>query len=407
MIGKSKRWKGLEITRLKRQDQMHYRTLGKTGIKASVLGFGCMRLPTLKPGEEAIDREEAIRLIRKGIDSGINYIDTAYMYHDKESETVVGLALKDGYREKVTLVTKCPVGSKDFTKPEDYDRYLDEQLKKLDVDYLDVYLFHGLNGKTFREEVLRMNLMERARAAKKAGKIKHIGFSFHDEPEVLREIIDTGWFEVMLVQYNFIDRVNEEMIAYAAEKGLGVAIMGPVGGGRLAGAPPESMRQWLSKDRKNFVDLALKFVLSNPNVSVALSGMGSEKMLVDNLSIVSRENYDRLVGNEKEMVQNIAKKFKELTDLVCTGCGYCMPCPNEVNIPFIFNLLIRYQIYGQKEEPKLWYSEIGKEDWPPGKNATACVECGECLEKCPQKIPIIDQLKEAHQILGSENCENC
>jgi Predicted oxidoreductases of the aldo/keto reductase family len=386
---------------------MHYRTLGKTGIKVSVLGFGCMRLPTLKPGKESIDREEAIRLIRKGIDSGINYIDTAYPYHDKESEIVVGLALKDGYREKVTLVTKCPVWSEDFTKPEDYDRYLDEQLKKLNVDCIDIYLFHSLDEKTFREKVLGMNLMERARAAKDAGKIKHIGFSFHDEPEVLKEIIDTGYFEVMLVQYSIIDQANKEMIAYAAEKGVGVAIMGPIGGGRLAGASPESMHQWLSKNRKNFVDLALKFVLSNPNVSVALSGMGSERMLVDNLSIVSRENYDQLGGDEKERAQNIAKKFKELTDVICTGCGYCMPCPNGVNIPFIFNLLIRYQVYGQKEEPRLGYSEMDKEDWSLGKDATACVECGECLKKCPQKISIIDQLKQAHLILGSENCENC
>jgi len=382
---------------------MHYRTLGKTGIKVSALGFGCMRLPTLKPGEEAIDRKEAIRLIRKGIDSGINYIDTAYPYHDKESETVVGLALKDGYREKVTLVTKCPVGIEElFTKPEDYDKYLDEQLKKLDVEYLDIYLFHALNEKTFKEKVLGMNLIERAKAAKEAGKIKHIGFSFHDKPEVLKEIIDTGHFEVMLVQYNIVDQVNEEMIKYAAEKGLGVAIMGTVGGGRLAGAPPESMRGWISEGRENFVDLALKFVLSNPDVSVALSGMGSEEMLVDNLNLVSREDYNKLVGDEKERIQNIAKKFKELTDLVCTGCGYCMPCPNEVNIRYIFTFLIRHQIYGQKEEPKIWYSWLGKKDWPPGKNATACIECGECEKKCPQKIPIIDQLKKAHRILSGE-----
>jgi predicted aldo/keto reductase-like oxidoreductase len=381
--------------------KMHYRTLGNTGIKVSTLGFGCMRLPTLKVGEPAIDRKEAIRLIRKGIDSGINYIDTAYPYHDKESEIVVGLALKDGYREKVTLVTKCPVWAEDFTEPEHYDKYLDEQLKKLDVDYLDFYLFHSLNEKTFKERILGMNLIDRAKAARTAGKIKHIGFSFHDKPEVLKEIIDTGAFDLMLVQYNIVDPVNEEMIAYAAEKGLAVAIMGTVGGGRLAGEPPESMRHWLSDARENFVDLAFKFVLSNPNISVALSGMGSEEMLDDNLNLTSRENYNVLLGDEKEHIQKIATKFKELTDLVCTGCKYCMPCPNEVNIELIFRGLIRYQIYGQKEDAKRWYSQIGKARWAPGKDATGCVECGECLEKCPQKIPIIDQLKEAHQILGA------
>jgi predicted aldo/keto reductase-like oxidoreductase len=381
---------------------MNHRKLGNTRIKVSALGFGCMRLPTLKPGEPAINREEAIRLIRKGIDSGINYIDTAYPYHAKESEIVVGQALKDGYREKVTLVTKCPVGMPDFTESDHYDNYLNEQLEKLDVDYLDFYLFHGLNGKTFQEKVLGLNLIEKAKAAKEAGKIKHIGFSFHDKPEVLKEIIDTGHFELMLVQYNILDQVNEEMLAYAAEKGLGIAIMGPVGGGRLAGTPPETMKQLISEGRKNFVDLALKFVFSNPNVSVALSGMGSEEMLDENLKLVSKENYNLITDAEKEQIQNIATKFKELSDVVCTGCGYCMPCPNEVNIKQIFDFLIRYQVYGQKEDTKRMYAQIGKLRWLPGKDATACIECEECLEKCPQNIAIIDQLKEAHQILGSE-----
>ncbi len=379
---------------------MQYRTLGKTGRKVSVLGFGCMRLPTLKPGDPTIDRDEAIRLIRYGIDAGINYFDTAYSYHDEESEIVLGLALKDGYREKVTLVTKCPIWAKDFTEPEHFDKYLDEQLTKLDVDYLDYYLFHGLNAKSFQEKVLTLNLIDRANAVKEAGKIMHLGFSFHDKPEVIKEIVETGAFDLMLVQYNIVDQVNEEMIAYAAKKGLGVAIMGPVGGGRLAGKPPESMREWLSEGRDNFVDLALKFVLSNPNVSVALSGMGSDEMLRDNLDLTSRENYNVLLGNEKERIENIAAKFKELSDLVCTGCKYCMPCPNEVNIELIFQSLILYQVYGQKKEAKSNYSLIGKARWAPGKNATGCEECGECEEKCPQHIPIIDQLKAAHNILA-------
>ena len=380
---------------------MNYRTLGKTKIEVSALGFGCMRLPTLKIGEAAIDRKKAIPLIRKGIDAGITYVDTAYPYHEHESEIVVGQALKDGYREKVTLVTKCPVYSDDFTNPEHFDTYLDEQLKKLDVDHLDVYLFHALNEERFKEKVIKLNLIEKAKAAKEAGKIKHIGFSFHDKPEVLKEIIDTGAFEVMLVQYNIVDQVNQEMIEYAAKKGLGVAIMGPVGGGRLAGDPPESMRHWLSEGRENFVDLALKFVWSNPSVSVALSGMGSEEMLVDNLALVSRKGYNRLTDDDKEHIQHLASTFKGLTDVICTGCGYCMPCPNDVNIQDIFMILIRYQIYGQKEAAGSWYSWFGEKDWPPGKNATACVECGECLEKCPQKIAIIDQLKKAHQILST------
>ena len=191
------------------------------------------------------------------------------------------------------------------------------------------------------------------------------------------------------------------MIAYAAQKGLAVAIMGSVGGGRLAGNPPESMEKWLSDGRSDFVDLALKFVLSNPNISVALSGMGSEEMLQDNLNLVAKRDYLRLIGDEKARIDNIATKFKKLSDVVCTGCGYCMPCPNEVNIKSIFNYLIRYQVYGRDDQATLFYSQIGKVNWDPGNDATACVECGECLEKCPQNIPIIDQLKKAHEILGS------
>jgi predicted aldo/keto reductase-like oxidoreductase len=380
---------------------MQYRTLGKLGINVSALGFGCMRLPTNEGGK--INREEAIRLIRKGIDNGITYVDTAWTYHGGESEVVVGLALKDGYRERVTLVTKCPVGRKEFTEPEHFDEHLNEQLQRLNEENVDFYLFHALNKKTFEEKVLGLNLIKRALKAKDEGKIKHLGFSFHDTPEVLKEIIDTGHFELMLVQYNIVDQVNREMINYAGERGLAVATMGSVGGGRLAGKDlPEEMRKWLTPGRENYVDLALKFVLSNPNVSVALSGMGSEEMLDDNLSITSRGDYNQLTENEKESVDSIANRFKELCDLLCTQCKYCQPCPNEVNIPFIFEALQRYQIYGFREGAKHSYAMIGKTPWTPGKDASACVECGECLEKCPQGIEIIDQLKKAHEAL-SEN----
>lgn len=379
---------------------MQYRTLGKLG-EVSALGFGCMRLPTIEEGGK-INREEAIKLIRKGIDNGITYVDTAWPYHKGESETVLGLALKDGYRERVTLVTKSPIGHKEFSEPEHFEKYLDEQLERLDVDCLDFYLFHAINKKTFEEKVLGFNLIERALKAKEEGKIKHLGFSFHDTPEVLKEIIDSGHFELMLVQYNIVDQVNYEMINYAGEKGLAVAIMGSVGGGRLAGPDlPDEMKGWLTPGRGNFADLALKFVLSNPNVSVALSGMGSDEMLEDNLSITSRKDYNQLTEKERDSIDNLTKRFKELCDLVCTQCKYCEPCPNEVNISFIFNALQRYQIYGVRGQAKYLYSVIGNVPWAQGKDATACVECGECLEKCPQSIEIIEQLKKAHETLCS------
>ncbi|MFW9959031.1 MAG: aldo/keto reductase [Candidatus Odinarchaeota archaeon] len=380
---------------------MQYRKLGKLGINVSALGFGCMRLPTAEEGK--INREEAIRLIRKGIDNGINYVDTAWTYHRGESEVVLGLALKDGYRERVTLVTKCPVGRQEFTEPEHFDQHLHEQLERLNEDCVDFYLFHALNKKTFEEKVLGLNLIERALKAKEEGKIKHLGFSFHDAPEVLKEIIDSGYFELMLVQYNIVDQINHEMINYAGEKGLAVATMGSVGGGRLAGTSlPEEMKEWLTLGRENYVDLAFKFVLSNPNVSVALSGMGSDEMLNDNLSITSREDYDQLTTTEKESIGKISRRFKELCDLVCTQCKYCQPCPNEVSISYIFEQLQRYQIYGDQEKSKSYYSMIGKTPWAAGKDASACEECGECLEKCPQGIEIIEQLKKAHEILSTD-----
>ena len=377
---------------------MQYRRLGKLGTKVSALGFGCMRLPTNEDGK--INREEAIRLIRKGIDNGITYVDTAWTYHGGESEVVLGMALKDGYRERVTLVTKCPVGRNEFTEPEHFDEHLDEQLQRLDEENVDFYLFHSLNKKSFEEKVLGLNLIERALKAKEEGKIKHLGFSFHDTPEVLKEIIDSGYFELMLVQYNIVDQVNHDMINYAGEKGLAVATMGSVGGGRLAGKDlPEEMKKWLTPGRENYADIAFKFVLSNPNVSVALSGMGSEEMLDDNLSINSREDYNQLTQREKESIDALALRFKELCDLVCTQCKYCQPCPNDVNISFIFETLQRHQIYGDQEKAKNYYSMIGKTPWATGKDASACEECGECLEKCPQGIEIIEQLKKAHEIL--------
>lgn len=379
---------------------MQYRKLGKLG-ETSALGFGCMRLPTHEDGK--IKRDEAISLIKKGIDNGITYVDTAWTYHGGDSEVVVGLALKDGYREKVTLVTKCPVGHSSFTKPEDFDRFLDEQLTRLDQDSVDIYLLHALDKNSYEEKVVKFNLVERAMKAKAEGKIKHLGFSFHDEPEVLKDIIDSGDFELMLVQYNIIDQVNHEMINYAGEKGLAVAIMGTVGGGRLAGTSlPDEMKKWLTPGRVNFVDLAFRYVLSNPNVSVALSGMGSDEMLDDNLSHASRTDYNQLSEDEKQSVDEIANRFKELCDNICTQCKYCQPCPNDVNISSIFSSLQRHQIYGDVEKAKYYYSVIGKMPWAQGKNATACIECGECLEKCPQGIEIIDQLKKAHIIL-SEN----
>jgi predicted aldo/keto reductase-like oxidoreductase len=362
-----------------------------------------MRLPTKKVGEPAINHDAAIEIIRQGIDAGINYVDTAYNYHDYESEIVVGKALKDGYRQKVSLVTKCPIwDDKEYTKQEDLMKFLDHSLEKLGVEYLDVYLLHAINKKRWDEKVIPLKIIEEGVKAKEAGKIKHLGFSFHDKPEVLKEILEhplSENFDVMLIQYNLLDKQYEEMIALAAKKGLGVAVMGPVAGGRLGGTLGGDLKKYLTEGRTNLADLALKFVWSNPNITVALSGMSSAGQVADNLALATAKN-TKLTPEESKRADEVIKVMKERTDNICTSCKYCEPCPEGVAISFIFRSLIMAQVYGDLERAKLYYSKIGEEDWPPGNRADSCVECGECEPKCPQKIEIIDQLKKAHELLS-------
>ena len=374
---------------------MQYREFGKTGYKISALGFGAMRLPEKEiNGKKVFDHEESIRVIRRGIDLGINYIDSAYGYCNYESETIVGKALKDGYRKKVKISTKFPTWS--AKRPEDFEKCLDEQLKKLDTDKIDFYHFHSLNEKNWNEIAMKFNLINRAFKAKEEGKIDHLSFSFHDNPDVLKTIIDSGFFESMLVQYNILDRSNEEMIAYAALKGLGVAIMGTIGGGRL-GENSEAIMKMAPDFVRSTPELALRFVLSNPNVHCALSGMNAIKMVDENVATASSDR--TLTIDELETINHISKIYKEKSDLNCTYCKYCMPCPNGVNIPLNFRFYNYYRIYELKNFAREQYLLIGKLPWYEGKCASECIECGECEPKCPQKIPIIKQLKETHKIL--------
>lgn len=370
--------------------KMIYRPHGKTGIQLSALGLGCMRLPEKQiDGKKTVNVSQSIEMIRHAIDLGINYVDTAYFYHDGQSEIVLGQALKDGYREKVYLSTKLPTGEVNATA--DFDRFLDDQLRKLQVEEIDFYHFHHLNKALFEEKVIGMNLIERAEKAKAAGKIKHLAFSFHDSPEVLKQIIDSGLFVSMLVQYNLLDRSNEAMIKYAAEKGIGVIVMGPVGGGRL-GEPSAAIQKLLPERQFSSAEIALRFVLSNPGVTTALSGMRNLRMVDENVKVAA--NNAKLSPAEITRITQLTAEYRALADLYCTGCSYCMPCPNEVNIPLNFNLMNYVRVYNIPDHALLQYQHIGKVGWLPGKTADACVACGECEPKCPQKIPIIDQLQE-------------
>jgi len=374
---------------------MQYKDFGKTGIKISALGFGAMRLPEYEQdGKWYMKEDESIQIVHRAFDLGVNYIDTAYTYCHNNCEYVIGKALK-GYRDKVYLSTKMPTWL--VKKKDDYRRFLEEQLKKLDVDYIDFYYFHSLNKNHWENIVLKFNLIEEAEKAKSEGLIKHISFSFHDSPEVLKMLVDTGIFESVLCQYNLIDRSNEEAIAYAASKGLGTVIMGPVGGGRLA-APSDAIANMLKRDIKSTPEIALRFVLGNENVNCALSGMNTIEMVEQNVQIASSNL--TLYKEDWDKINAMIKETQKLSELYCTGCNYCMPCPKGINIPNIFSLMNQHKVFGLTEIAKKRFAKIID---PESKEVSPaeCSECGACEKKCPQKLPIRVKLKETLQELSN------
>ena len=375
---------------------MRYRSFGKTGIKISVLGFGCMRLPMVEcGGKEVVDEDRTIEMIRYAYEHGVNYYDTAYMYCGGYSEIALGKALK-GIRDKVYVSTKCP-GDR-VEKPGDYRRILEEQLRKLDMEYIDFYHFHGIGYNSFLETDRRGQWLKDALKAREDGIIKHISFSFHDEAANMIKLVDMDIFESVLCQYNAIDRSNEDAIRYAASKGLGVVVMGPLGGGRVSGLP-KSVASKLGIKVKSSAELALRFVLSNPYVDCAISGMENIRMVEENIATASNES--PLSEEEIKAINDMMAENHKLSQLYCTGCAYCMPCPSEVNIPHIFQMMNYYRVYRIVDYARNGYKEIGTTPWVKGKRADACIECGVCETKCPQKIKIREQLKESHKALST------
>ncbi len=374
---------------------MRYSEFGNSGVKISSIGFGCMRLPMVEAnGKKVIEQDKVDGMFKRAYELGVNYFDTAYFYNDGQSEIAVGKALK-GIRDKVYISTKSP-GNR-VKQPGDYTRILEEQLKKLDTDYIDFYHFHGIGYEKFFEVEKRANWINEALRAKEQGLIHHISFSFHDEPEAMKRLIDLGFFESVLCQYSVIDRGNEEALAYAREKGLGVAVMGPLGGGRVSGLPREVAERNGIKV-KNGVELALRFVFANPHINCALSGMETLEMVEENCAIAS--NAEPLSQSEVMAINELMGENHRLSELYCTGCNYCMPCPQQVNIPHIFQMRNYHKIYKIEQYARKGYAEIGTNQWVPGKRADACTECGLCETKCPQKIKIREQLKESHSVLA-------
>ncbi len=370
---------------------MTYRSLGRTGLQVSQLGFGAMRLPMKGEGAEAhVNRELAIPMIHRAFESGVNYIDTAVGYCNSDSQRVVGAALK-GWREKIIVSTKNP----DYgTDEKAWWANLENSLERLQVSAIDIYNHHGLNWKQWTEAV-EPRVGRWMTKARDQGLIRHICCSFHDSAESLRKIVDTGYPSVITLQYNLLDQQLEEGIAYAHDKGIGVVVMGPVGGGRL-GSDSEVLGSVITGVRR-IPELALRFVLSNPNVAVALSGMSTLAQVEENVAVASSSR--RLEADDLALLDAHLKKLKAMADLYCTGCDYCLPCPKEVAISRIFEFYNRGRVYGLWDDARRIYGMLGQAPWLRGQPATACIECGACEKKCPQKIPIRKQLKEAHAAL--------
>ncbi len=380
---------------------MQYRDFGMLGIKVSALGFGCMRLPTLDgvPQSENIDEALTVRMIRHAVDQGVNYIDTAYPYHNGRSEVVTGKALRDGYRDRVMLATKSPVWQ--ITKPADFDVYLDEQLGRLGTGHIDVYLFHALSTERWENIVLRHDLIERAEAAVKDGRIRHIGFSFHDKAETFRRIVDgyDGW-HVCQIQYNYMDTENQAGTAglrYAAERGIGIVVMEPLLGGRLAN-PPQSAADLFREmgENRSPAEWALQWVWDQPEVSTALSGMKAMAEVEENLRAADRSGVGSLDDNGHALIERARKALLERMPIPCTSCGYCRPCPSGVNIPRNLELYNDCIVYDDPAIPRAIYARF----LPRGERAGACTACRECEAKCPQGIPISECMPEVDAVLG-------
>ncbi len=375
---------------------MQYRDFGNLGYKVSALGYGAMRLPEDEDGN--VRREEAVALIRAGIDAGINYVDTAPTYNRDQSEAVVGEALAGGYRRRVWLSTKNQRVNDDAG---DWRRRLEESLRKLKADYVDVYHVWGISWKEFVEHLaIKNGPLAAARKAREEGLFRHLFFSFHAPPEDMFKIIDTGEFAGCTAQYNLIDRRNEAGMAYAAAKGLAVVIMGPVGGGRLAG--PSSVIEKLEFSAGNTAELALRFVLANANVSCAISGMSNRAQLRENVATASRD--ERLSAAELARISESFDEYRRLAELYCTGCDYCGPCPENVAISRVLALYNLARVYGLAEAARKVYAEIGRTGfYGRMDNAAACTSCGECAEKCPQKLDIPEELAAAHAALADDD----
>jgi predicted aldo/keto reductase-like oxidoreductase len=374
---------------------MKYRNFGKLDWEVSVLGFGAMRLPILENDSSKIDEPEAIRMIRYAIDKGVNYVDTAYGYHGGNSERLVCKALKDGYRQKVALATKMPTWL--IENYEDFDIYLNEQLEKLQTDRIDFYLLHGL-GKPRWPKIRDMGVTSWAEKAISDGRIGHLGFSFHDDFDTLKEIVDYYEWTFCQLQYNYMDTESSQRgpgtdgVNYAASKGLAIVIMEPIQGGRLSITPPQKIQELWDQApiKRSPAEWALQWVWNHPEVSVVLSGMSNIQQVEENIESANRSESGILTSKELEIISKIQEMYTELGYIGCTKCLYCQPCPQSVLIPDIIEILNENYTSSREVAKKSYLDSIPKEG-----RASKCIQCGVCEEQCPQGLPIMNLMRTA------------
>ena len=378
---------------------MQYRKLGKLDWQVSILGFGVMRLPLADKETEKVDEPESVRMMRYAIDHGVNYLDTAYAYHEGQSEGILGRALKDGYRERVKVATKLPVWLVEDAK--DFDRYLNEQLERLQMEKIDFYFLHGLNSQRW-PKMRDLGVIRWAERAMADGRFDHLSFSFHDNFETFKQIVDAydNWTSAQ-VQYNYKDvdyQAGRRGVEYAASRGLAVVVMEPIRGGQLAKPRGPVARVWGSAAQKRSpAAWALLWVWNQPEISLVLSGMNTMEQVVENVALADSARPGILSSEELALVDRAREAYKGLAPIPCTNCKYCMPCASGVDIPGILDIYNEATIYEDLEDARWFYEQLKEE-----QRADQCTRCGECTDACPQEIDIPEWLEKVHAFLAPE-----